>query len=142
MKTKMVINIETNNIAPIFDDGKIAEHIMKQLESEIHFAITSWIKENIEEQGILTTITENYYNLELLSGIEEIEDVIDLKITLNDDTIINITRFVPLEEQIEKSTTLIDLEDKVVVPPMEIDINDEEEIFEEETEDDNNKEEE
>lgn len=145
MKTKINITVETKNVIPIYDNNnELVIQVSQQLEQALHTVIEDWIKENLTEEQITQLINENYYNVEVLSNVENIEDISDLKVMYNNEILIDILRFIPPEEQInEKESKLIDLEDKVEVPPMEIDDGTEEdEDFEEydDDEDDSKKE--
>jgi len=138
MKTKINISIETKNVIPVFDsNNQLIIQMSQQLEQTIHSVIEQWINENLSEEHVTALINNNYYQHEVLSSIDNIEDICDLKIVYNEEILIDILRFIPPEEQINlQENKLIDLEDKVEVPPMEIDNGTEEEEDFEEYEDD------
>jgi hypothetical protein len=139
MKTKINIIIETKNVVPVFDnDNNLVIQMSQQIEQSLHTVIENWIKENINEETIIKLVSDNYYSIDVLESTNNIEDMCDLKVTYNDETVIDILRFIPPEEQIVQQPKLIDLEDKVVIPPMELDDGTEEEELEEYTEDEKN----
>lgn len=137
MKTKINISIETKNVAPVYDDNNnLIIQVSEQLEQALHTAIEKWIKENLNEEQIIEIVNSNYYDIEVLSSIGNIEDVSDLKVVYNNETLVDILRFIPPEEQIvNQESKVIDLEDKVEVPKMEFDTDPEEEDLEEYDED-------
>lgn len=93
MKTKITIEIETNNMNKIFDTDNPEEfneehNITKYVEEQIHLGIIQWIKSNLEEDTINEVlINDAVPNFEFLTvdDWDSLQDYGDLKITVEQD---------------------------------------------------------
>lgn len=129
MKSLINITINTNNITPVYDaNNNIVVDVSKQLEDEFHRVIKQWVLDNLQEE-ILSNIIKDTSASSLFDSIDQLDNLADIKIVVDTgiekEVIVDILRFIPPEEQmLSEKKVIIDLEDKVVIPPMQTEEND------------------
>jgi len=133
MKSTINITINTSNITSIYDENNnIVPELSKELDENFHTIVKQWIIDNLDENTLATIVGDT----EETNIITKLEDLADIVITVDDgenkETVIDILRFIPHEEQTVKERKVINLDDEIKVPPMELEDNLVDEIFEEE----------
>lgn len=86
MKTKLVVEIETNNMNIINDDNGI--QLTNSMEEQIHNAIKQWLKYNLTEEALNEVIITNSvpdFDFVAVDEWENLDNYGDLKITVQED---------------------------------------------------------
>ena len=124
MKSLINIIVETNNVIPVYDDNNnLIVEVSKQLEEEFHKVVKQWIIDNLQEE-ILTNIIQDTSASNIFDSITQLDNLSDIKIIVKTDketeTVVDVLRFIPPEEQIiSEKKVIINLEDDVEIPPMQ-----------------------